>query len=94
MEKQIGSLEGHYIVCGLDGVGAYVLEELRSTDRAHVLVEADDPEVARYRQDHKDLLFLEGDPTDSDTLRMAGVRESKRPGASSPSRETTTGISW
>lgn len=77
MEKQIGSLEGHYIVCGLDGVGAYVLEELRSTDRAHVLVEADDPEVARYRQEHRDLLFLEGDPTDSDTLRKAGVEKAR-----------------
>jgi voltage-gated potassium channel len=73
MEKAVEALEGHYIVCGLDGVGAYVLEELRSTDRPHVLVDDNREELDRYREEGRELLFLEGDPTDSDTLRKAGA---------------------
>jgi voltage-gated potassium channel len=77
MEKRVDALNGHYIVCGLAGVGAYVLEELRSTDRPHVLVDESREEIDRYREDGKDLLFLEGDPTDSDTLIKAGATKAR-----------------
>lgn len=77
MEKAVEALEGHYIVCGLDGVGAYVLEELRSTARPHVLVEENREELDRYRQEGKEPLSLEGDPTDSDTLRKAGAARAR-----------------
>jgi voltage-gated potassium channel len=73
MENAVEALEGHYVVCGLDGVGAYVLDELRATDRPHVLVDDNREELDRQRTERGGLLSLEGDPTDSDTLRKAGA---------------------
>lgn len=75
MEKKVQNLRGHYIVCGPDGVGRYILEELTATGRPHVLVAGDqeDEEVAKLAESYQNLLYIRGDATDSDTLTKAGV---------------------
>lgn len=75
MEKKVENLRGHYVVCGPDGVGRYILEELAATGRPHVLVAGDheEEEVARLAERYRDLLYIRGDASDGDTLEKAGV---------------------
>jgi voltage-gated potassium channel len=74
MEKKVENLRGHYIVCGPEGVGRYILEELASTARVHVLVgETHDEEIDRLAGIFEGLLYIKGDPTDEDILAKAGI---------------------
>ena len=75
MEKKVENLRSHYIVCGPDGVGRYILDELAATGRPHVLVAGDDEdeEVAKLAESYHHLLYIRGDATDGDTLAKAGV---------------------
>jgi voltage-gated potassium channel len=76
MEKAVREMKSHYIVCGLAGAGSYILRELRSTDRPHVLVESTRDDLERDAAG-SDTPFIEGDATDSDTLLKAGVTRAR-----------------
>ncbi len=73
MEKMIKKLKGHYIVCGVEGVGFYVLNELSDTKRPYVVVDVDREKIDKALEDFHDPLFIVGDATDSDTLLEAGI---------------------
>jgi voltage-gated potassium channel len=73
MEKMISKLRGHYIVCGVEGVGFYVLSELSDTKRPYVAVDVDRDKIDKTLDDFHDQLFIVGDATDSDTLVEAGI---------------------
>ena len=77
MEKKVREMKGHFIVCGLAGTSRYILQELRSTGRPHVLIVQDLEEVDRAREEEKDLLCIEGESTDSDTLIRAGIERAR-----------------
>ncbi len=77
MEKMIKKLSEHYIVCGVDGVGFYILSELAGTKRSHVMVDIDKKAVEKVLETFPDGMFIEGDATDSDTLMRAGIAEAK-----------------
>lgn len=73
MEKSIDELRDHFIVCGVGGAGSYVVNELHSTRRPLVVVDTDRTRIEKVREQLADLVYLEGDPTDDDTLRRAGI---------------------
>lgn len=73
MEKMIKKMKGHYIVCGLDGVGNYIVDELTDTRRPCVMVDRDKVEIEKVLEIYRDAVFIEGDATDSDTLHSAGI---------------------
>lgn len=77
MEKKVREMKGHFIVCGLAGTSRYILQELQSTGRPHVLIVQDLGEIDRSREEEKDLLCIEGDITDSDTLIRAGIERAR-----------------
>ena len=77
MEKMIRQLREHFIVCGIDGVGSYILSELAATKRPHVMVDINKAEIEKVLEDLPEEVFLEGDATDSDTLSEAGITEAK-----------------
>ncbi len=77
MEKVIGKLKGHYIVCGVEGVGFYVLNELCDTRRPYVAVDVDREKIDKTLESLCNQLFIVGDATDSDTLVEAGIGEAK-----------------
>ncbi|WP_207106014.1 potassium channel family protein [Dissulfurispira thermophila] len=41
MEKVIKKFKDHYIVCGIEGVGFHIVNELSETKRPHVIVDID-----------------------------------------------------
>lgn len=71
MQRTIGKLKGHFIVCGGGKNGRYVIEELRRTKREVVVVERDRERVQTLLE--AGVLALEGDATADDTLRAAGI---------------------
>ena len=75
MEKEIKKLKNHYIVCSIEDVGFYVTNELHITRRPYVIVETDKARIERAQKTLEDLVVVEGDATDSDTLLKAGIRE-------------------
>jgi len=77
MEKHIGDYRDHFIVCGVDGAGLHVVNELQSTRRKVVVVDSDRARIDKVRERHVDLMFIEGDPTDDDTLLRAGLERAQ-----------------
>ena len=71
MNRTIGKLSGHYILCGCGNTGAYVLEELTRTRRATVVVEKDVAKVNKLAE--KGTFVVEGDATNDATLLSAGI---------------------
>lgn len=73
MEKRIQKLTGHFIVCGMDRVGRYIVTELLLTNRSFVFVDIDRAKIETALESFQDQVFIEGDGTDSDTLSRAGI---------------------
>jgi voltage-gated potassium channel len=77
MEKLIKKLRAHYIICGVERVGAYIVNELAETKRPYVMVDIDKVNIEKLVETFRDALFVEGDATNSDTLMAAGITGAK-----------------
>jgi voltage-gated potassium channel len=77
MEKRIGELTNHYIVCGLGDTGRYVVDELLKTRSPFVVIEHSEDAIKRFREHHpgayKETLYVLADATDEEALLSAGV---------------------
>lgn len=73
MEKRIGKLRDHYIVCGADGVGTHVARELAATARQYVVVDVDREKIERFHGGDDGPPVIVGDATDNETLARAGI---------------------
>jgi len=77
MEKQIGVLTGHYIICGLGDTGRYVAAELQAVGTPYVVIESHEDQVQKFREKQGDLLYVIGDATDEAMLDHTGVGRAK-----------------
>ncbi len=48
MNKRIEKMADHYIVCGVDGIGSHIVQELRTTARPYVVVDSDREKIDRF----------------------------------------------
>ncbi len=71
MENEIAKLSGHYIVCGMSHSAQVIMEELGKTGRTFVVVDQDRGTVERLIADG--FKVVEGDATEEETLKRAGV---------------------
>jgi voltage-gated potassium channel len=71
MEREIGRLEGHFIICGMGRVGRSVARELGRKPVPFVIVE--NAEIKRQRFAHENWLVIAGDATLEATLRQAQI---------------------
>jgi len=72
MEKDISRLEGHDIVCGADETAQTIIQELLTTKRDFVVVDADRAKLDKLAA-AAPFLFVEGDPADDEVLKKAGI---------------------
>lgn len=70
--REINKLQDHVIVCGYGRVGASAVESLRSSSQREMLVVERD-EVRIQLALESGYLVLNGDATDDDVLRQAGI---------------------
>ena len=73
MEKSIAALRDHFIVCGTEDVGGYVIEELLATKRPFVAVDTDIAQLKKLAET-RPLLYVAGDATDEAILAKAGIK--------------------
>jgi voltage-gated potassium channel len=75
MQRMIDALDDHYVICGFGRVGRQVARDLRGANAKYVVVD-EDPE-------NRDLAaavgvrFIEGRPSDDETLRAAGIERAR-----------------
>ena len=76
MDKEIGRLKGHFIVCGGDEIAATIIHELHETKRPFVVIEP-----SRERLDRllavQPFLYVQGDPAEDEVLLKAGLANAK-----------------
>jgi voltage-gated potassium channel len=76
MEKIVKNARRHYIVCGHGTEAYYVINELYATKREQVIVDTNKDALQKLQTAFKNLVYVEGDPTDDNTLLQAGVVKS------------------
>ncbi len=75
MEREIGRLSDHYIICGMGRVGRSVARELARKPAQFVIIENAD--VKRQRFASENWLVLAGDATQEQTLREAQIERAR-----------------
>jgi voltage-gated potassium channel len=75
VEKQIGKIDAHYIVCGYGRIGNLICKEFQAKPLPFVVVEKDPALCERLSAEN--VLFVQGDATDDVTLEAAGIRRAK-----------------
>jgi len=75
VERKVGKMENHYIVCGYGKVGENAAKEFAQSKKPFVVI---DSNVDRA-QECRDLgyLCIAGDPSDDETLQKAGIEKAK-----------------
>ena len=74
MEREIGRLDGHYIICGMGRVGRSVARELAQTVPFVIIENA---EAKRQRYGSEDWLVIAGDATQEQVLRQAQIERAR-----------------
>jgi voltage-gated potassium channel len=75
MLKKIDQLKGHYIICGADQTGRYVMEELLKTKKDFVVIEKDPEKIKGLIE--QNIICVEGDATQDAVLQKAGIQKAK-----------------
>lgn len=75
MKKGIDALENHYIICGFGRVGLQVALELKREGMPFVVVDSNADAIQRCVE-HA-YLYLEGDASNDEVLREAGIERAK-----------------
>lgn len=75
MENQIAKISNHFIIAGYGRVGRQVAQEFAKRKVNFVVIEKHEEGVQDLCRDG--FLFIQGEATDDDTLRMAGIEVAK-----------------
>ena len=74
VKKMINSLSNHVIVCGYGRNGMQAVERLKAYKKPFVVIEKDKDIIEKHE---KDVLFIEGDANEDETLITAGVKDAQ-----------------
>ncbi|MCS7215674.1 MAG: potassium channel protein [Thermodesulfovibrio sp.] len=69
MKKKVQGLSGHYVICGYGRMGSIIVKELKANKIPIVIIEKN-----RFiLPEEEDFIYVEGDATHDDVLKMAGI---------------------
>jgi voltage-gated potassium channel len=71
VNKEIGKIKGHVIICGLGRNGMQSAKSLQAYNKKFVIIEQNE-KTLEYCRDQK-WLFVQGDATEEETMREAGI---------------------
>ncbi len=78
MQRAIGTLHDHIIVCGIGTTGRHIAVELRAVGTPFVVVDTDASRIEELNEEFDDqLLYIVGDATDDHVLELAGIERAK-----------------
>jgi voltage-gated potassium channel len=75
MENKIVQLRGHYILCGFGRVGEEIANILNEEDVPFVVI--DNRAECKTRADKAGYLYIEGDATNDEVLKSAGIENAR-----------------
>lgn len=75
LEKIIGKMNNHYIICGCGRIGYHICRELAEAKVAFVVIDSN-PEVIQRVED-EEFVYYRGDATQDKTLLGAGIKKAK-----------------
>jgi len=75
INRSIGHLSGHYVLCAYGRVGRAVMDELQRRGDTTVVIEAR-PELEPMLEEHG-VRYISGDPADETVLRQAGIERAR-----------------
>jgi len=75
MSKEIQSLEGHYVICGLGRVGMEVVREFRSSPYDYVVIDKSKENLESYLKE--DELYVCGDTEQDEVLKAARIETAR-----------------
>ena len=75
MNKEIGKLKNHYIVCGFGRMGKVICEQLKKGGVPFVVIDMDEHLYEKFNENK--YLFICGDATREDVLIDAGILDSR-----------------
>jgi voltage-gated potassium channel len=73
MENKAKNSKDHFIICGAGTTGVHIMDELIATERSLVIVDPDSPKLEKLSHKNKKIVYIEGNPTDNETLLKAGI---------------------
>jgi len=78
MNKELDSMNDHYIVCGYGKTGKRVLEDLLSKGLKVVIIESNAERNEKIKEIYnKKFIHIDGDATNDDVLLQAGIKKAK-----------------
>lgn len=75
MERKVATLRNHYIVCGYGRIGKVICKILKENNRPFVVIENNPVETKAIEE--MGYMVLEGQASDDDTLRKAGIEHAR-----------------
>jgi voltage-gated potassium channel len=75
VEKQIGSLKDHYIICGYGRIGALIAKEFAAKPVPFVVVESNPAVLEKLQQESYP--FIRGSATEDESLLKAGIKRAR-----------------
>lgn len=76
MDKHISKLKDHYIICGSDSTAQTIISELLLTRKKFVIVEPSNEKLEKLSS-LGEFSFVNGDPTEDQSLISAGIERAK-----------------
>jgi voltage-gated potassium channel len=74
-QRMIDSLSDHHLICGFGRVGRQIARDMRAAGQRYVVI--DDNPDNREIAEELEAPFLEGRPSDDETLRRAGIERAR-----------------
>lgn len=75
MQREVGRLEDHFIICGWGRMGQEIVEQLRAKHARVVVIELN-PDKARRLIEQR-VMVVQGDAADDATLKTAGIERAR-----------------
>ncbi|MDQ6691917.1 MAG: potassium channel family protein, partial [Candidatus Dormibacteraeota bacterium] len=75
LERRVGHLRNHYIVCGYGRIGTQIVAELEAAKRQYVVVDNNEEAISRLRSE--DRLHIAGDAAAEAVLTEAGIEHAR-----------------
>ncbi len=78
MQRAIGTLSNHVIVCGVGTTGRHIATELKAVGIPFVVIDSNGDLLEELVSEHgEELLFVVGDATDDHVLELAGIERAR-----------------
>jgi len=75
LQRDLGKLRDHFIICGYGRIGAQIVAEFEDHKIPYVVIDQTEEALERIRAESR--LHIEGDASKEDVLRLAGIERAR-----------------